>query len=187
MTTLMFENFPMNVLHLLILFKVINIKELNSDGNQKTLIVGIASTFANIVNTLVHTYMFSSALEESFITYMMTQLTASNNWVPFIQKFMVNKINNCIDYSEILVALPFFSNSLGFYLKLDYQFSDQTLNVLVNEMNNLVKRMDLKEKEDLAAQKFEFFWSNDCLKFVTLNNLVHFYINLPPDIFIYHF
>lgn len=33
MTTLMFENFPINVLHLLILFKVINIKELNSDGN----------------------------------------------------------------------------------------------------------------------------------------------------------
>jgi hypothetical protein len=33
MTTLMFENFPMNVLHILILFKVIDIKELNSDGN----------------------------------------------------------------------------------------------------------------------------------------------------------
>ena len=72
MTTLMFENFPMNVLHLLILFAVIDIKELNSDGNELTLVAGIASTFCNIIATVCSTYLFSSALQESFITYMMT-------------------------------------------------------------------------------------------------------------------
>ena len=55
---------------------------------------------------------------------MMTQLTANNTWVPFTLKFISDQVDNCMDYSEILVALPFFTDSLGLYIKLDYQFSD---------------------------------------------------------------
>ena len=54
-------------------------------------------------------------------------------------------------------------------------------------MSTMIERMEDKEVEELKKKKYEFNWSIDCLQFVSLNDFVHFYVNLPKDVFVYDF
>ena len=60
----------------------------------------------------------------------MTRVSANNNWIPFIHLLATNKVDNSSDYSNIFVKIPFVSEALGYYMRIDYQFSDSTLSYL---------------------------------------------------------
>ena len=66
----------------------------------------------NITITLITVYFEAQSLNENFITHMMTKLTASNNWFPFIHEFQTQTLDRNVSFSDNKIQLPF-SNSTG--------------------------------------------------------------------------
>ena len=130
----MFENVPFAILQFLILFNIIAVKELSEGGSKTMLIASIAFTLLQVIGTLVNSFIYSSGMNENYIVYLMTQMSASTNWIPYFDRIAANQLNTCIDFSEILISVPFITHAYGIYIQIDYQFSDQTLFYLLDEL-----------------------------------------------------
>ena len=77
----------------------------------------------------------------------MTKMTANNNWIPFIHLITKRDCKINIDYGDLSVVLPFISHVFGFRMLTLYEFSDNTLTYLLNELiiwNNEIRGQEKK-------------------------------------------
>ena len=98
------------------------------------LVVSLGSTVLKISMTLVESGLVARALQESFLLFFMTKLTANKNWMPFGHLIDNKTLASNIDYSNLLVPMPCLSHSMGYYMKVDYQFSNASLLQLLNKL-----------------------------------------------------
>ena len=125
----------MNVLMLLIKFEIVRCPELLQGEGLQALTISFFSGLLSAVSTLTMSKMNADALDEPFLMYFMTKLTANNMWVPFIHKIETRTLENCVDFTDISVKLPFITTACGVYLKVPFQFSNLTLMRLFNELD----------------------------------------------------
>jgi len=64
----------------------------------------------------------------------MTKMTANNNWIPFIHLVAKRDVQININYGDLSIVIPFVSHALGFQMVTQYEFSDNTLSYLLNEL-----------------------------------------------------
>lgn len=64
----------------------------------------------------------------------MTKMTANNNWIPFIHKIAKRDCKININYGDLSIVVPFISHALGHQIVTQYEFSDNTLMYLLNEL-----------------------------------------------------
>ena len=64
----------------------------------------------------------------------MTKMTANNNWIPYIHKITRHDSALNINFGNLLVPIPFVTHSFGYYGRVEFEFSESTLNYLLNEL-----------------------------------------------------
>ena len=84
--------------------------------------------------TVILTYVESRWLQESTLSYLMTKMTANNNWIPFVHKITKRDCQLNINYGDLSVVIPFISHVFGHQTITHYEFSDKTLMYLLNEL-----------------------------------------------------
>ena len=99
-----------------------------------TINISLLSTILQVGLTVMMTWIESKWLKESALSYLMTKLTANNKWIPYIHKITRRDCNFNINYGELAIQIPFFSHALGFYSKTKFEFSDVTLQYMLNEL-----------------------------------------------------
>ena len=62
-------------------------------------------------------------------------MTANNRWIPYMHLIMKRVIDLNINYGMLILELPFISQAFGYYMAIKYEFNDNTLNELLNEIN----------------------------------------------------
>lgn len=92
----MFEDFPLGILNLLIVFDVFNVPELVENGKGFLIIASISSILKTI-KTLTVLYLDSYYLKENFVEYGLAMMKARFNWIPYME--YIGKGN--MDYSHI--------------------------------------------------------------------------------------
>lgn len=110
----------------------------------------------------------------------MTKMTANNNWIPFIHKIAKRDCKININYGDLSIVVPFISHALGHQIVTQYEFSDNTLMYLLNEL----KLWSSEVRGQKQKQRYRLIFTKDCLNQVSLNTFIHFVENFPQDVFI---
>lgn len=85
-----------------------------------------------------------------------------------------------INYGDLSIKIPFISHVLGHQAITLYEFSDSTLNYLLNEL----KLWSSEVRDQEVKQKYRLTFTKDCLNDVSLNMFIHFVQNFPEDVFL---
>lgn len=144
-----------------------------------TINISLASTLLQVMMTVGQTRLESSWLKESTLSYLMTKMTSNNNWIPFIHQITKRECHLNINYGNLTIKTPFVSHVFGFQQLVLYEFSDSTLNYLLNEL----KLWSSEINGETMEHKHTLTFTKDCLNEVSLNTLVHFVHNFPTDVF----
>lgn len=64
-----------------------------------------------------------------------------------------------INYGYILIRIPFYSKVTGWYMRLKYDFSDETLNYLLKELSMWSTELTQEEKE-ATKHKYQLRFTN---------------------------
>ena len=81
----MFQNLPMNVLHLLIINKFLDCEDiLEDDQSLSALWLSFGTTLFMIGYTIYSSFSVAKAHKENCLEKFMIQMTAQNDWVPFL-------------------------------------------------------------------------------------------------------
>lgn len=112
-TALLFENLPFTVLVFAIKINLLNCPELSSGKSSTTVNISLFSTLIQVASTVFVTYMESRWLQESTLSYLMTKMTANNNWIPFIHLIAKRNCTININYGDLSIVVPFISHALG--------------------------------------------------------------------------
>lgn len=74
--------------------------------------------------------MESNGLKENSYEYIMLSVKAKTNWVPYGNRIKNRDIGQDIDYSLIEFKVPFLTDTLGSYMAMEYQFTEESLKKL---------------------------------------------------------
>ena len=85
------------------------------------------STVFNIMKISFEIYNNSRSLNESYLLYLMTRMTANNKWFPFIHEFQTQVMDRNISFSDVKVHYGFLTDALGYVSWIEFQFTDTTL------------------------------------------------------------
>lgn len=132
--------------------------------------ISLASTLFQVSLTVLVTKMESSWLKEHTLSYLITKMTANNNWIPFIHMIAKRDCKININFGDLSIKIPFISHVFGFQALTLYEFSDSTLNYLLNEL----KIWSSEVREEGPRQKYRLTFTKDCLNEVSLNAFIHF-------------
>ena len=130
--------------------------------------------------TVIKTYIESCWLKESTLSYLMTKMTANNNWIPFVHLITKRDCKVNINYGDLSIVIPFMSHVFGFQMVTLFEFSDNTMMYLLNELKLWSSEIRDKNKR----QRYRLIFNKNCLNEVSLNTFVHFVQNFPEDVFI---
>lgn len=142
--------------------------------------ISLASTMLQIALTVMRTYIESRWLKESTLSYLMTKMTANNNWIPFVHLIVKRDCMNNINFGDMAIVIPFISHVFGFQMITQYEFSDNTLSYLLNELT--LWSSEMRGQVNPHAN-YRLIFSKHCLNEVSLNTFVHFVQNFPEDVF----
>jgi hypothetical protein len=119
--------------------------------------------------------MEASSLKESATGYLMSKMTANNKWIPFMHLIVKRDCQINIHFGQVDLNVPFLTKVLGVYPTISFEFSDWTLNYLLDEL--------ILWSSELNGQKMETRYNliitPDSLNKVSLNMIVHFVQNAP--------
>lgn len=177
-TALLFENLPFTLLIFVIKLGLLNCPE-QAGGSAQAINISLGTTLLAVLSTLTVTYIESRWLQESTLSYMMTKMTANNNWIPFIHLIAKRDCTININYGDLSIVIPFVSHALGFQMFTQYEFSDNTLSYLLNEL----KLWSSEIRGQGQKVKYRLIFTKDCLNQVSLNTFVHFVQNFPTEVF----
>jgi hypothetical protein len=133
-THLIFENLPFTILQILIFNGLIDCPELIQGKSLSILTFSLFTAFLSLCNSFFDTAVNAKSLREAPLIFLMTKLTANNSWIPFIHYIASRECDFNINFSNLRINIPFLSNTLGIYKKNIFQFSDNTLKILLNEL-----------------------------------------------------
>lgn len=68
------------------------------------------------------------------MSYLMTKMTGNNNWIPFIHLIARRTCDININFGELIIKMPFISHALGVQKQILFEFSDNSLTYLLNEL-----------------------------------------------------
>lgn len=131
---LLFENLPFTALVFAIKIGWLNCTELSEGKSAITVNISLFSTLLQVVLTVFMTFMESRWLQESTLSYLMTKMTANNNWIPFIHLIAKRDCKININYGDLSIVVPFLSHAVGHQIVTKFEFSDNTLSYLLNEL-----------------------------------------------------
>ena len=114
-SALLFENLPFTLLIFIIKFGFLHCPE-QANGSAQAINISLATTLLAIISTLTVTYIESRWLQESTLSYLMTKMTANNNWIPFIHLIAKRDCTININYGDLFIVIPFVSHALGFQM-----------------------------------------------------------------------
>lgn len=114
-TALLFENLPFTLLIFVIKLGLLNCPE-QAGGSAQAINISLGTTLLAVLSTLTVTYIESRWLQESTLSYMMTKMTANNNWIPFIHLIAKRDCTININYGDLFIVIPFVSHALGFQM-----------------------------------------------------------------------
>lgn len=134
MFSLYFENFPYTVLLVSIQFNVLDCSELKTGNARMAVMIALILTFVQVIVTVLTTSIESRWLQESTLSYLMTKMTANNNWIPYIHLITRRKCDININFGDLAIKIPFISHVFGFHKKVLFEFSDNSLIYLLNEL-----------------------------------------------------
>ena len=66
--------------------------------------------------------------------FLMTKMTANNDWVPFLHLIRRGDYKYNINYGDISMFIPYVSHTFGVYQEIKYEFNDMTLEKLLKEV-----------------------------------------------------
>lgn len=110
----------------------------------------------------------------------MTKMTANTNWIPFVHLITRRTCDININFGDLSIKIPFFSHAFGFQKRILFEFSDNSLIYLLNEL----KIWSSEVRGQPQKQRYHLVFTKNCLNQVSLNTLVHFVQNFPEDVFI---
>ena len=64
----------------------------------------------------------------------MLSMRAKQGWVPFAEKLRNREVDSNINYNRFLSKLPWVTGVTGHYAKVDFDFSDFTLEALTHDL-----------------------------------------------------
>lgn len=82
--SLVFENVPFTLLLMAIWLRLLDCDELLRGQAGKTVIASLIFSLIQVAITVLKTFIQSRWLSERTLSYLMTKMTANNNWIPFI-------------------------------------------------------------------------------------------------------
>ena len=68
--------------------------------------------------------------------YCMETMNARINWIPHIRQIRSSQEAFAIDFGALTTQVPMASTTLGIYQELQFQFTNQNLLLLINEMKS---------------------------------------------------
>ena len=110
----------------------------------------------------------------------MTKMTANNNWIPFVHMIAKRDCKVNINFGDLTIKLPLVSHMVGFQQGTPFEFSDNTLNYLLNELKLWSSEIGANQLD----QRCRLTLTKECLNHVTLNTFIHFVENFPTEVFI---
>jgi len=137
--------------------------------------ISLASTLFQVAITVFMTNLESSWLQETTLSYLMTKMTANNNWIPFIHLIAKRDCQLNINYGDLSISVPLLTHVLGVQLVAPYEFTDKTLNYLLNEFKLWSSELGDKNQHE----RYHLIFTKDCLNDVSLNMFIHFVQNFP--------
>lgn len=170
-TALLFENVPFTLLIFIVKIGYMDVEALRSP----TADISLYSSLLQVGVTILTTFIESRWLKESTLTYLMTKTTANNNWIPFIHKITKRECEFNINYGDLAIDIPFVTHAMGFQMVTRYEFSDNTLNYLLNEL--MLWSSEIRGQPQKSKQRLIF--TKDCLNQVSFNTFIHFVQNFP--------
>lgn len=177
---MLFENLPFTLLLFSMKLKFLRCHELTEGKSTATINISLVSTGLQVFLTVMMTWIESKWLKESALSYLMTKLTANNKWIPYVHKITKRDCDFNINFGELAIQIPFVSHAFGFYSKTHFEFSDVTLQYMLNELKLWSSELAGQPKK----QKYTITMTQDCLNQVTSNFFIHFVHSFPEDVFI---
>ena len=93
---------------------ILKCEELSKGKSSFTVNVSLSSTLFQVLLTVGLTYIESCWLKESTLSYLMTKMTANNNWIPFVHLITRRDCEVNINYGDLSIMIPFISHVFGF-------------------------------------------------------------------------
>lgn len=100
------------------------------DFKGGVLAIQVLSTSLSITTALVGLWIESGGLKENFFEYIMLSVKAKQDWVPYGNQIKNRIIGQDIDYSLIEFKIPLITDTLGSYMSMEYQFTEESLKKL---------------------------------------------------------
>ena len=124
-------------------------------------------------------WLEATSLKESATGYLMSKLTANNKWIPFIHFIIKRDCKMNIHFGQVDLKFPILTKALGVYTQVNFEFTDWTLNYLLDELMLWSSELNGLQMDE----KYFLIITQDSLNRVSLNMIVHFVQNMPQDVF----
>jgi len=124
-------------------------------------------------------WLEATSLKESATGYLMSKLTANNKWIPFIHLVIKRDCKMNIHFGQVDLRFPILTKALGVYTQVNFEFTDWTLNYLLDELMLWSSELNGLQMDE----KYFLIITQDSLNRVSLNMIVHFVQNMPQDVF----
>lgn len=110
---LLFENLPSALLLFSIKIGLLDCPGL-AGANATAINISLATTLISVAITVAITNIQSKWLQQSTLSYLMTKMTANNNWIPFVHLIAKRDCKLNINFGDLSIKLPFASHAVGF-------------------------------------------------------------------------
>ena len=84
-----------------------------------------------------------------------------------------------IHFGQVDLRFPILTKALGVYTQVNFEFTDWTLNYLLDELMLWSSELNGLQMDE----KYFLIITQDSLNRVSLNMIVHFVQNMPQDVF----
>ena len=76
----------------------------------------------------------ANRFDEPFAAYSLNCMRAKQGWVPFAEQLRHGEVELNINYNRFLSKLPWVTDMTGHYARVDFDFSDFTLEALTHDL-----------------------------------------------------
>jgi len=91
-------------------------------------------TILNIIMSFILLSWEAKRFKEPFADYSLNCMRAKQGWVPFAEKLRLREVELNINYNRFLSKLPWVTDVTGHYARVDFDFSDFTLEALTHDL-----------------------------------------------------
>lgn len=146
--------------------------------------VSLFITALQIVKVLVESHMIASGLKEGMLLYFLSTMSARNSWYPFSHIFAQKKHQLNVNFGLNFIEIPLITHIFGYYQTVKFEFNDKTLNQLSDELSLWNNELESPKNETNTEYKFRLVLTEESLREVSTNMIIHFIYNFPANVFL---